>query len=52
MGSRIGTVMISPGMPSITVPITSRITFTSSRKAIGSFATVCIHAAVACGTLP
>ena len=51
-GSRIGTVMIRPGMPSITVPITSRITLQISMKLTGSLATDWIQAAVSCGTLP
>ncbi|MGY4505281.1 hypothetical protein ACVWYH_009238 [Bradyrhizobium sp. GM24.11] len=44
--------MIRPGMPSITVPITSRIALQSSMKLTGSLAAVWIQAAVSCGTLP
>ena len=44
--------MIRPGIPSITVPMTSKMTLVSSKKVTGSCATVYIQAATAWGTLP
>ncbi len=44
--------MISPGIPSITVPTISSSTSTSSMKATGVVATDWIHAAAVCGTCP
>ena len=44
--------MISPGTPSITVPMTSSATFTSSMNVMGSLAMAWIEAATACGIFP
>ncbi len=43
--------MINPGAPSITVPIMSRMTLTSSMKLTGPVAMDWIHSATSCGTL-